>query len=120
MAYAFKCDRCKQYSEGIPYKVIMHRREHEICDACDRKLESFMKGVELVEDVPEDTTKDEEQVDPGPIKQLIYESYNSHDCETIYSCPHCGEKISSWSLIYQRQDGKDSHCPHCKGLVKEK
>lgn len=31
-------------------------------------------------------------------KDLVYVGFSSHDCETIYKCPCCGEFYYSWNL----------------------
>ena len=50
--------------------------------------------------------------------KAIFESYNNHDCETIYSCPKCFKKFSSWDIFSQRrklnENGTNKYCPNCK------
>lgn len=49
-------------------------------------------------------------------ERAIWESFNSHDCETIYSCPHCKKKFSSWDIYHQEknENGTKGYCPECK------
>lgn len=129
MSIAFRCDRCKDFGAGNPRKVKYSSREYELCPKCSTEMNRFLNGAEVVKELeggtnvsPADTSKDVDY----EIKQLIYESTNSHDCETIYSCPYCGEKISSWTLYHQERESRESddtyrpHCPECGKFVIER
>ena len=129
MSIAFKCDRCGEFGAGNPRKIDYGYRNFELCPTCSVELNLFLNGAELIKE-PEEGT-DVEPVDTTQtvdyeIKTLIYESSNSHDCETIYSCPYCGEKISSWTLFHQERENKESdgtykpYCPECGKFVKER
>jgi hypothetical protein len=54
-------------------------------------------------------------------KKLEYVSFNSRDCEVIYSCPYCKMLISSWCLPsdYAVENGEKTFCPNCKKEVAE-
>lgn len=49
-------------------------------------------------------------------KKAIYQSYNSHDCETFYKCPQCNEVFGDWTIYGQEENenGTKDYCPKCK------
>ena len=111
MSLAFRCDRCKDFGAGSPRKVKYASREYELCPKCSTEMNRFLNGAEVVKEVEEgiDTSPiDKTQTIDYEIEYLIYESTNPHDCETIYSCPYCGKKISSWTLYHQERENRES------------
>lgn len=54
-------------------------------------------------------------------KKLVYVSFNSHDCETIYKCPYCNKLVSSWLLpsAYATENGEKAFCPYCNKEVEK-
>ena len=48
--------------------------------------------------------------------RAIMQSYNSHDCETFYKCPSCGEVFGDWIVFHQEKNknGTKNYCPFCK------
>lgn len=47
------------------------------------------------------------------LPKAIYQSFNSHDCETYYRCPLCDKVFGSWSYSY-----KDQECPICNKKIR--
>lgn len=52
---------------------------------------------------------------------LIYMGFSSHDCESWYQCPKCGERYGDWSFVnggVTITDGKFK-CHKCGTILNE-
>lgn len=94
MSKAFKCDRCRGFSDQAVYNIMTPHGGYELCGNCKTKLLKFLNGTELSEDICSEVTQ--EAVDDGEdtkedyeIKPLIYNSCSYRECEMWYNCPYC-------------------------------
>lgn len=48
--------------------------------------------------------------------KALWQSFNSHDCETYYRCPVCNKLFGDWLLFLQKpnENGTKDYCPHCE------
>lgn len=54
-------------------------------------------------------------------EDLVCVGFNSHDCETIYKCPCCGEFYYSWNLCSRGIEIGDAfECDYCKAQLRMK
>jgi DNA-directed RNA polymerase subunit RPC12/RpoP len=46
----------------------------------------------------------------------VWQSYNSHDCETFYKCSLCNKVFGDWDVFHQikNENGTKHYCPYCK------
>ena len=104
------------------------------CDLCGDCYDKFIKWMESEEDEPEEidtpaivsgeSQPSDELATPDDApdycdcKRMDYAGYSSHDAESHYRCPSCGDDYGSWSFLhlkmYNTVGGKIFQCTTCK------